>query len=345
MDNFFYFIEKPFLKKSLPPLFFAIGSACFIFLAINNNINAIFKALLRVGFLGFFFLLFLSLINYLILALAWKSISKKLNFFQIILSRMIRDSAGSCLPLSQIGGILIGTYATITLFQKKKAHELTDAEKENLAATSNLMDVTLEAIAQVLFIFTALFLLLISHQNGDVYFKTVGVSALLLSLGLYLFILIQRNLQTTTNFLNKYITSKKWKNLLKEKISQLNYQFLEIWKNPHNILKGIFLHYIAWTYSAFLTWTALHLLKMPISWKDCFIFEGISCGIISTFFFVPTSIGIQEGAYISLGYLFGVPAEVSFSLSLLRRGREIFIGAPILLLWEIRQLIKNSQQK
>ncbi|QCE33699.1 HpnL family protein [Acetobacteraceae bacterium] len=334
-----------FLKKYLPLLFFVAGSICFLYLAINHDINAIFHSLLRVGFVGFSSLLLLSLLNYPILALAWKRTTPELGFFQLLCSRIIRDSAAACLPFSQVGGILIGTYATITFFSKKQSRFLSKNEKRNIATASNLIDITIEAMAQVIFILTALFLLCVTHRSEDTYFKTVGASALILAISLLLFAWLQSHFGHLSRFLIPKIRNQKWKRFFKQKLLRLGIQFSKIWDKPFQIIQGLFFHYLAWIFSASLTWVALFLLSSHISWLNCLILEGISCAIISTFFFVPTSIGVQEGAYISLGLLFGIPAEISFSLSLLRRGREIFVGVPALLWWEGHEIIKNSRGK
>ena len=52
-------------------------------------------------------------------------------------------------------------------------------------------------------------------------------------------------------------------------------------------------------------------------------------------FVVPNALGVQEGAYIMLCGMFGVPPEVALALSLLRRGRDFTIGVPALLAWQI----------
>ena len=44
---------------------------------------------------------------------------------------------------------------------------------------------------------------------------------------------------------------------------------------------------------------------------------------------------MEEVSYVLIGQVFGVPASLSIGLSLLRRARNIVIGAPALIAWQI----------
>jgi hypothetical protein len=50
---------------------------------------------------------------------------------------------------------------------------------------------------------------------------------------------------------------------------------------------------------------------------------------------VPNAVGVQEGAYLVLGSLFGLAPETVLALSLLKRVRDLTLGLPALLAWQI----------
>ena len=58
-------------------------------------------------------------------------------------------------------------------------------------------------------------------------------------------------------------------------------------------------------------------------------------GILSAAFVVPGSLGVQEVAYVALGSVFGVDAAVMLGVSLLRRGRDLALGIPVLIVWQV----------
>ena len=59
---------------------------------------------------------------------------------------------------------------------------------------------------------------------------------------------------------------------------------------------------------------------------------------MSVGFFIPGSLGVQEGAYMVLGHIFGVDAPIALGFSLLRRGRELVVGIPVLLIWQLLEM-------
>ena len=65
-------------------------------------------------------------------------------------------------------------------------------------------------------------------------------------------------------------------------------------------------------------------------------------------FLVPVNAGVQEAGYAGLGAVFGVPPEIALGVSLVRRGRDIVVGVPILLIWqfiEMRQLRRVAPEE
>jgi hypothetical protein len=44
--------------------------------------------------------------------------------------------------------------------------------------------------------------------------------------------------------------------------------------------------------------------------------------------------GVQEGGYVLIGGLIGLSPELALALSLMKRGRDLVIGTPALVLWQ-----------
>jgi hypothetical protein len=51
-------------------------------------------------------------------------------------------------------------------------------------------------------------------------------------------------------------------------------------------------------------------------------------------FMIPGGLGIQEGGFIIVGTLIGLPPEVAFALSLIRRVRELGFGLAGIFVWQ-----------
>ena len=63
--------------------------------------------------------------------------------------------------------------------------------------------------------------------------------------------------------------------------------------------------------------------------------ESLLFAIRNAAFMVPSGLGVQEGAYALLGPLFGLPPEAALALSLLKRARDVAVGVPALISWQI----------
>jgi len=50
---------------------------------------------------------------------------------------------------------------------------------------------------------------------------------------------------------------------------------------------------------------------------------------------VPAALGVQEAGYAALVPLFGLPPETGVAVSVLRRARDIAVGIPVLLAWQL----------
>ena len=54
-------------------------------------------------------------------------------------------------------------------------------------------------------------------------------------------------------------------------------------------------------------------------------------------FAIPGALGVQEGGYVLLGQVLGIGPETSLALSLSKRVRELTLGIPGLVAWQIEE--------
>jgi uncharacterized membrane protein YbhN (UPF0104 family) len=106
-------------------------------------------------------------------------------------------------------------------------------------------------------------------------------------------------------------------------------------RSPARLAGSAALHLLAWLCNGLEAWLALRLLGTHVSIAGALVIDSLLYGIRSVAFMIPNAIGVQEGGYIMLGGLFGVPPDVSLALSLVRRGRDLVIAMPVLLAWQM----------
>lgn len=329
--------------KKLTLLLSLLGFAALTVITAWLGFGHVLHAMQRIGTGGFAELIVGQAGMDCVLGLAWWTCCRKLGLFRAIAARAVRDAAGNCLPFSQLGGMVLGIRATCFDGRQRADGSCHPAIAWPEAVAANLVDITSEVIGQIIFILLAL-LCLIGHSGGEKFVWPLLGGIALLSIGIAGFIYTQHRsgaaVRRVAGFFGRHIADG-WRDTLVDNMDAFQAELDALWGHPGRIAAGAAMHVIGWLCSAALTLLALHLLGAPVSLTGAVAIEGVVCGIMSAGFLVPASLGVQEAAYVALGVLFGVAPDVALGLSLLRRGRDLALGIPILLVWqasEVRRL-------
>ncbi len=94
---------------------------------------------------------------------------------------------------------------------------------------------------------------------------------------------------------------------------------------------------VGWLIGVCEVWLALYLLGHPVSFAAAFVLESLGQAIRSAGFAVPGALGVQEGGFLMVGALLGVPGEVALGVSLVKRVRDLIAGLPGLGAWQISE--------
>lgn len=81
-------------------------------------------------------------------------------------------------------------------------------------------------------------------------------------------------------------------------------------------------------------WLAAYLLGFPIGVVEAVMLKSLSSTLSDAAFVVPNSYGVQEGAFVVLGALIGMSADMALAVSLAIRIRELIIDVPGLVFWQ-----------
>ena len=84
-------------------------------------------------------------------------------------------------------------------------------------------------------------------------------------------------------------------------------------------------------------WRALWLIGMPVSVGEALILESLTQAVRAAAFLVPAGISVQEGDLVVIGAALGLGPDLSLALSLAKRFRELVVGLPGLLGWQIHE--------
>lgn len=323
--------------KTLTLILSLLGVALLTGIMAWLGIGHVLTAMQRIGIGGFVAIVGGQVLVDIGLGISWFFACPELGLFRAIASRAVRDAAGNCLPFSQLGGMVIGIRATCSI--PGLSRRLGPLQWPAAIAT-NIVDITTEVLGQIVFVIIAL-VFLFNHSGTNKFTWPVLGGMGLLTLGIAGFIWTQQRggvaIHHVARFLGRHI-AEGWRTTLIDNMDSFQAQLDLLWARPGRIASGALIHLLCWLGGAAVTWLSLELLGAHVGYGGAIAIEGVVCGIMSASFLVPAALGVQEAAYVALGYFFGIEADISLGLSLLRRGRDIAIGIPVMALWQFSEM-------
>ena len=93
------------------------------------------------------------------------------------------------------------------------------------------------------------------------------------------------------------------------------------------------LHFLGWTLGALEVLAIFYAVGIPISLREAIAIEALASVVKAVAFFIPGSLGVQDGGNVLLLTLFGYPSSFGLTFSLVRRMRELlWIGLGLMVL-------------
>ncbi|HSF02736.1 MAG TPA: lysylphosphatidylglycerol synthase domain-containing protein, partial [Solirubrobacterales bacterium] len=102
---------------------------------------------------------------------------------------------------------------------------------------------------------------------------------------------------------------------------------------------SILFHLLGWIAGSLEAWASLQLLGVPASLVTALVVEASVTAVRSATFFIPGSVGAQEGSLVGVVLALGLPPEVGLTLGIVRRLREgvwAALGYLVLVSWRRR---------
>ena len=289
--------------------------------------DAVLAALAGVGWPGLALVLAWGALTCAVLAAAWALVLPGPGYGVLLRGRAVRDAATTCLPFSPVGGYVLGARA-LTM----------QGVPWPRAGAGTVLDVGAELLAQLLFTVFGVAVLLLWQPHaalaGPLAIGVAGAVALCalayagrrrIGQGLHV---------AGTRLLGDWFGSAGGFTSMRGELTQLS-------TARGRLALAVLVHVAAWVLTGFGTWISLRLLGWPGDILPVLALEALLDAVIAAAFIVPAAAGVQEAGYVALGTIFGVGPELALGVSLLRRGRDLLLGAPVLELWhwaELRRL-------
>jgi putative membrane protein len=240
-----------------------------------------------------------------------------------LLTRWVGESANSLMPGGQIGGpVLMARHLA------QRGMRLQDA------AAAITVSTTLQAFSQILFALLGVALLgaRASHisehtlRTGSL----IACGVLALQVGGFYFVqrrgLFGRLMRAAARFSGK----RDWSPLMRQ-AETIDQMVLSTYGHGGLVAASFVLSLVGWLAGTGEVYMILWLLQFPVDWSDALLLESLGQAIRGAAFAVPGALGVQEGGYLLLAPLVGLPADTALALSLAKRTRELLLGLPGLL--------------
>jgi putative membrane protein len=264
-------------------------------------------------------------------ALAWQALlrGRRLAWRTMLRLRWIGEAVNALLPAAQVGGDLA------------RARLLTAGGVPAGEATAAMVaDVAISTVTQVLFTFAGAVALILGAQPTASARTHLGWLALVISVGVGFAALlvvvarlgVGRLLTALPVRLHGRLAAR-----LRAGGGAIDRSLSTLRERPRVLLVSSGWHLAAWFAQVVETWMVLRLLGRPIPWITALAIESLAASARGAAFAVPGGIGVQEGALVAVGAAFGVPSAAALALGVIKRGRELVVGAPAIVLWALAE--------
>ncbi len=247
----------------------------------------------------------------------------------------VREAVGRLLPTVGVGGELVGIRLTRLRIRDTTA-----------VAASVVVEVMITLFSQYVFSALGVLMLVMSMQNsGQAWVILVG---LLLSLPIP--VVFALSLRHAAIFERLEGAARRLLGEDHRVVAMIDGAALDARIRELNRRRGELLTSMAWQVAGLVSgtlevWFALMLLGHPVTFWEALAIESLTLAARNMAFFVPGGLGVQEAVVMLLGHLLGMDPQVSLSLALVKRAREILFGVPALLSWQWVELRHWRQRR
>jgi putative membrane protein len=303
-----------------------VGAALFTALLVRQGVMSVGGAVTTAGW-GIAAVAAFHLVPIFLDALAWGVLLPRAGrppWKSLFWMRWIGESISNLVPSATVGGDIVR--ARLVAIQGVPL---------STAAASIIVDITLGVVTQI--VFTLLGLILLIDVTGRTNFVRPTLFGTLIGLvAVAGFYFAQRKgmFRFVGTIITRLVNSPEWSSLV-EGGETLDQTVRALYGRRRGVLACCAWTIVSLVASSGEIWIALHALGLPATFVKAIILQSMAMTIRSVAFPVPGALGVQEGGYLVVGNLLGIPGEAAFAISLITRVRDLTLGVPGLVTWQL----------
>jgi len=317
-------------------IFLLFGSLALAGIVWHIGPTSIMNTASQLGPVALGVILFPMLLVYTLEALGWRltlgSHAQRIGFAQLFAIRMAGESVNVTTPAAYVGGEPLKAYLL-----KPYGVPLVEGLASVITAKTTM------TIAQVLFILLGIGLSFWILGASDHYLTAALISVGLLAFGMLLFVMVQRyglamgclRVLQACRIRLKFLEERKAS--LEELDSTIRTFYTQ---HRRTFYVALLTFFFAWILETLEVYAILYYLDVHVDMLTSLSIAALTVFIKGSTFFIPGSLGAQEGGYVLLLLAYGYPDVTGITFALIRRLREILwilVGLVCLLMLKGRE--------
>ena len=231
--------------------------------------------------------------------------------------RWIKEAVNGLLPVAQVGGDIVR--ARLAVNDKLSARQ---------SAASCIVDAATGMVSLVLFLIIGLVVGLLEVDDP----RLLRIGAPLVAAGMALVLVLAFSGRLGVLRLVDKAASLSRRGF--GHLAGLGRAVRAMTGRRRRVAHSIGWHLLSWILGVMETWAAIWAVGLALGVQEALVLESTAQAARALGFLVPGALGVQEGGYVVLAQMFGLPAEMGLAVSLLKRAREIVLGVPALIYWQ-----------
>lgn len=302
-----------------------VGIAACIGLALWSGVHAVGDAIASVGW-GLALVVLTRVATVAVAGAGWWWLipaSARVRLHVAVFVRFIREAVNSLLPLTQVGGDIVG--ARLLTFW---------AVPGPLSAASSIIDVLVQAVTQ--FLFATLGLVTLVALGADTTVAVaVAISLASAAPALGGFYLAQggNGHRILRSVLVRLKGDGNWGVL--GTVDAVYQNLSLIYAQRANLVASSLVHMIGWLIGVLEVFIVLSWMGYAVTIGEALVIESLVQAVRGAAFAIPSALGAQEAGLILLCGMFGIPPDQALALSLIKRAADLAIGVPSLVALQI----------
>jgi uncharacterized protein (TIRG00374 family) len=300
-------------------IFLIVGLAALVGIVLHIGLEPILHTVSQLGLLHAGFILLPMIVVYGLEAAGWQvtlgSHARKIGFFRLFAIRMAGETVNVTTPTAYVGGEPLKAYLL-----KRYGVPMVDGLASVITAKTTM------TLAQVIFILLGLALTFWIVGDPGHYWVAMFVSVGVLAFGVGLFVLLQRHgigmgcLGMLRACGIRLAFLEKREPQLRELDGTIRGFYSQ---HRQTFYAALALFFLAWLTETLEVYAILYFLDVPIDMWTSISLAALAVFIKGGTFFIPGSLGAQEGGYTLLLMSFGYSEVTGITFALIRRLREI----------------------